>query len=380
MESVIVNILLFILVIGTLTFVHELGHFVAAKIVGAKVFEFALGFGPKLISKKFKGTQYSIRLFPLGGYVKILGDGDPGKEDSKSNPKGNLSKKPKVQQIFVMLAGVTMNILLAILFYYIVLGASGWKLVIGSEFEKFNAMGGELYRERMGDVEYLEVLDGGGAQKAAIPEKGKIVSIQGQDIKNSDEVGLLLWENRGQNVSMEICVDQECKEYLVGVSSEGKVGISLPSNYLVILSYEDNRLIAGPVHLVNTLRLIWIKFGEIINKAQDTGDYTELSNSVSGPVGIYFVIDYFKDFGLIPFLSIMADLSLSLAIVNLLPIPALDGGRVFILTIEGLLRKNLDERVEALIINISFGLLIVLIVFVIIKDIVNIESLKNMFM
>ena len=128
------------------------------------------------------------------------------------------------------------------------------------------------------------------------------------------------------------------------------------------------------------MRLIWIKFGEIINKAQDTGDYTELSNSVSGPVGIYFVIDYFKDFGLIPFLSIMADLSLSLAIVNLLPIPALDGGRVFILTIEGLLRKNLDERVEALIINISFGLLIVLIVFVIIKDIVNIESLKNMFM
>ena len=217
MESVIVNILLFILVIGTLTFVHELGHFVAAKIVGAKVFEFALGFGPKLISKKFKGTQYSIRLFPLGGYVKILGDGDPGKEDSKSNPKGNLSKKPKVQQIFVMLAGVTMNILLAILFYYIVLGASGWKLVIGSEFEKFNAMGGELYRERMGDVEYLEVLDGGGAQKAAIPEKGKIVSIQGQDIKNSDEVGLLLWENRGQNVSMDICVDQDCKEYLVGV-------------------------------------------------------------------------------------------------------------------------------------------------------------------
>ena len=111
MPSFIINILLFILVVSILTFVHELGHFLAAKAVGAKVFEFAIGFGPKLISKKIGETEYSIRLLPLGGYVKILGDGDPGEEKiKKGDAKRDLSKKPKWQQIIVMAAGVTMNI------------------------------------------------------------------------------------------------------------------------------------------------------------------------------------------------------------------------------------------------------------------------------
>ncbi len=138
MPSFIINILLFLLVIGILTFVHELGHFLAAKAVGAKVFEFALGFGPKLISKKIGETEYSIRILPFGGYVKILGDGDPGKEEIKKEDKGrDLSKKPKWQQIIVMLAGVTMNIILGVTIYYIVLFSNGWELILNNEFADF---------------------------------------------------------------------------------------------------------------------------------------------------------------------------------------------------------------------------------------------------
>ncbi len=379
MLSVIVNILLFILVIGTLTFVHELGHFVVAKLVGAKVFEFALGFGPKLVSKKYKGTEYSIRMLPLGGFVKILGDGDPGEEKDESNSKGNLSKKPKYQQAFVMLAGVTMNVILAIIFYYIVLGNSGWKLVLGTEFESFKPVGATVYREKRGDVEYAEVIDGGGAKEANLPASGSIKSIGGEEIEYSDEVGKKLALYKGETTTLNICSEDKCSNYNVKVSEEGKIGISLAHNYLLVLSYEDGKPFAGPAHLLNTLRLIGSKLGEIINTAQDTGDYTELSNSVSGPIGIYFVIDYFKDFGLIPFMSLVADLSLSLAIVNLLPIPALDGGRVVILLVEAIFRKDLDEKVESAIINISFFLLMALILFIMIKDIVNIESIKNMF-
>jgi regulator of sigma E protease len=100
---------------------------------------------------------------------------------------------------------------------------------------------------------------------------------------------------------------------------------------------------------------------------------------VSGPVGIFFLVDYFRTLGWIPFISLIADLSLSLAIMNILPIPALDGGRVLIVAIEGVLHKDLDPKVESIIINISFILLMVFIVFVMIKDIVNIDELKSLF-
>src|SRR5690606_6664000 len=111
---------------------------------------------------------------------------------------------------------------------------------------------------------------------------------------------------------------------------------------------------------INVLKLTGQVLGNLFSEAKETGDYSELSNTVSGPVGIYFVIDYFKTLGIYVFLGIIADLSLSLAVINLLPIPALDGGRAFILLIESIVRKDLNEKVESAIINISFIFLILL--------------------
>ena len=377
--SIFVNILLFLLVISILTFVHELGHFVSAKIIGAKVLEFSLGFGPKLFSKKWRETIYSFRGLPFGGYVKILGDGDPGEEmDSKADSKRDLRKKPKWQQIFVMLSGVTMNILLAISIYYVVLASNGWELVLNSDFKDFKAIGAEVYLEREGDVEY-EIIEGGKASEAKLPEKGFIKSIDNKEIVYMEEVGEYISTKKGETISINICVDEKCSDYVIEVPEEGKIGISLPSNYLVILSYKEHKLFAGFSHIRNSLMLIGKKLGEMIGNARLSGDYSELSNSVSGPVGIYFVIDYFKKFGVIPFLGMIADLSVSLALVNVLPIPALDGGRVLILLLEWIAGKELDEKIETKIINGSFIFLIILILFIIIKDIVNIDSMKELF-
>lgn len=377
--SIFVNILLFLLVISILTFVHELGHFVSAKIIGAKVLEFSLGFGPKLFSKKWRETIYSFRGLPFGGYVKILGDGDPGEEmNSKADDKRDLRKKPKWQQIFVMLSGVTMNILLAISIYYVVLASNGWELVLNSDFKDFKAMGAEVYLEREGDVEY-EIIEGGKASEAKLPEKGFIKSIDNKEIVYMEEVGEYISTKKGETISINICVDEKCSDYVIEVPEEGKIGISLPSNYLVILSYKEHKLFAGFSHIRNSLVLIGKKLGEMIGNARLSGDYSELSNSVSGPVGIYFVIDYFKKFGVIPFLGMIADLSVSLALVNVLPIPALDGGRVMILLLEWIAGKELDEKIETKIINGSFIFLIILILFIIIKDIVNIDSMKELF-
>ncbi len=377
--SIFVNILLFLLVISILTFVHELGHFVSAKIIGAKVLEFSLGFGPKLFSKKWRETIYSFRGLPFGGYVKILGDGDPGEEmNSKADDKRDLRKKPKWQQIFVMLSGVTMNILLAISIYYVVLASNGWELVLNSDFKDFKAIGAEVYLEREGDVEY-EIIEGGKASEAKLPEKGFIKSIDNKEIVYMEEVGEYISTKKGETISINICVDEKCSDYVIEVPEEGKIGISLPSNYLVILSYKEHKLFAGFSHIRNSLMLIGKKLGEMIGNARLSGDYSELSNSVSGPVGIYFVIDYFKKFGAIPFLGMIADLSVSLALVNVLPIPALDGGRVLILLLEWIAGKELDEKIETKIINGSFIFLIILILFIIIKDIVNIDSMKEIF-
>lgn len=379
MLSIILNILLFVFVIGILTFVHELGHFLVAKAIKAKVYEFSLGFGPVLFKKKYKETQYSIRMLPLGGFVKIMGDGDPGKYREIKNDSGNLNNKPKIAQIGVMLAGVTMNILFSIAIYFIVIASMGWKIPLSYDFENFKPVGGTVSREIIGKVQYSEVVEGGSADKAKIPEKGIIRSIEGIELKYTDEIKSLLAKYKGNSVNINICVDDICKDYLVNVTSEGTIGISMSPNYYVVLSYENNKVFSGFAHIINTLSLISDKLGDMFKYAKQTGDYSDLSNSVSGPVGIYFLIDYFKQFGVITFISIMADLSLSLAIVNILPIPALDGGRVLILMIEGVLKKEFNEKAKNLIINISFILLMILVLFIMIKDIINIDNIKNMF-
>ncbi|MBP8978854.1 site-2 protease family protein [Candidatus Dojkabacteria bacterium] len=380
MPSFIINILLFILVIGILTFVHELGHFLAAKAVGAKVFEFAIGFGPKLISKKIGETEYSIRLLPLGGYVKILGDGDPGEEKTKKgDEKRNLSKKPKWQQIIVMAAGVTMNIFLGIVIFYIVLSSNNWELVLNNEFADFKPIGATVSRVREGDVEYSKLIEDGQAKKAGMPESGILRSINGRQVEYSDDVSKMLASKKNEDVILNVCQEDVCTEYTVTTSEEGKIGILLPANYYMSLSYKENKVFSGFAHVLNNFKLIFSKMKDMFSLAKKTGDYSELSNSVSGPVGIYFVIDYFKQFGVIPFLGMIADLSMSLALINILPIPALDGGRIMILLIEWIVGKELDEKVESRIINISFIFLIILILFIIIKDIVNIDSIRNIF-
>ncbi len=376
MLSIVVNILLFIFVIGFLTFVHELGHFLVAKAIKAKVYEFSLGFGPKLISKKYKGTLYCIRVIPLGGFVKILGDGDPGdyeKGENLSRSKNNLNNKPKLLQIAVMLAGVSMNVIFAILFYYIVLGSSNWKTSpIYVDLENINIVGARVEK-----IVGYEAIPEGNADLAGLPTFGVIKEIDGKEVNNVIDISEGI---KGKNSVVLLACNEslaDCREYTVEVDEESKIWVFVSHGY--IMDYNQTRLTAGGAYVINNLKIIGKVLGSMIGDAKETGDYTELSNTVSGPIGIFLLIDYIKTKGIIIFLSLIADLSLSLAIMNLLPIPALDGGRIFILLIEGIFRRDLDERVEAIIINISMGFLIILIVLVMIKDVVNIDNIRNMF-
>lgn len=378
--TIIVNILLLFLVISILTFVHELGHYLAARLVKAKVLDFSIGFGPKIFSKKYKGTLYNLRVLPFGGFCKILGDGDPVKDKEDGKDSGNLKNKSKIAQMFVMLAGVTMNFLLAILLYTVFLSSNEWRMGIGNSFEDFKPVGAKIVRERVSDVPY-EVAQEGGAKESEMYEKGYLVSINEEKIDEYKSLITILEKYKSEEVVVYACNEdgKECGNFNVFVNDENKLGIYTGNNYNVYIDYADKKVFSGVSHSINIVKLSKVALTSLISQAKETGDYSELSNTVSGPIGIYFIIDYFKTLGLVMFLGILADLSLSLAVINLFPLPALDGGRFFILLIESIFRKDLNKKVEEVIINLSFIFLVLFIVFVMIKDIINIEELKTLF-
>ncbi len=376
MLSMVVNIILFVFVIGFLTLIHELGHFLAAKSVGARVYEFSVGFGPKLISKKYGETLYCIRIIPLGGFVKILGDGDPSEYEKEgedlSKSEYNLNNKSKIAQIFVMLAGVCMNILFAIFFYYIILAFNGWRTSpVYVDFSDINVVAADV-EKTLG----YSVLEDGNAIKSGIPEYGVIKGINGVEVSDKDSLTEVI--EGAEEITLLVCdeMEKECGEYPIVVDESGKIGIFLSYGY--ILDYSDHKVFAGPLYLTNNLKIIGRVLSSMLGTAKETGDYSDLSNTVSGPVGIFLLIDSLKTRGLLVFISLVADLSISLAIMNILPIPALDGGRVLIVALEGIFRKDFDEKLKAIVINGSMILLMVLVVLIMIKDVINIDTMKEM--
>ena len=227
MLSVIVNILLFVAVIGILVFVHELGHFLAAKSVKATIHEFSLGFGPKIFSKKKKGILYSIRAIPLGGYVKVAGDGDPEGKDEKKKDKedpNSLDKKSKFAQAWVMSAGVLMNVFLAVAIYFVVLAMNSWQVSLSSDFDDFSPVVGEIYYEKYGELIYNGFSKISGAKDSGMPEEGILKAIDGEELEYSFQISEMLQGKEGENVTVTSCVEDECNNYTVLISDEGYLG------------------------------------------------------------------------------------------------------------------------------------------------------------
>jgi regulator of sigma E protease len=272
-----------------------------------------------------------------------------------------------------------MNIILAVSIYYIILGFSGWVVSLSSDYKDFKPIGAEVSYEKYEDVTYDGFSKNSNAKDAGMPESGVIKKVDGKGIEYTYDLERVLEGKEGSIVKVTICEKNECSDYSVKVSEQGYLGIVVAVNYYVVISYEDSKLTAGFSHLLNILKLSAERISGLFTEAKETGNYSEVANTFSGPVGIYLIIDYFKQFGFWSIISIMADLSLSLAIMNILPIPALDGGRIVILLSESIARKDLNEETEALIINISFCILMVLVAVIFVKDILTIDSLRSMF-
>jgi regulator of sigma E protease len=390
MLSWLVTFLIFALIIGAVVMIHELGHFVAAKISDMKVEEFSFGFGPKLFSKKGKETEYMIKLFPVGGYVKILGEEEEVKDER------SFSQKPVSSRLLVALSGVLMNFVLAVVLFYVVLGVKGFKYEGVPYYEDFQVWFGSQQEKVVYPVTVLDVVEDGGAEKIVKENEIEvpfiIEAVGGQDIETVEELQGALGDYKNKEVAIELYEidengekDEESEEFNVEVNEEGYIGVELAADVRIwAIEYDGgDRYLSGFYHFANMAKANVFILGRLVSQSVEEKTVAPVSESVSGPLGLIVIVDIVKEFGgLIGLIDLVATLNLVLVIMNLIPIPALDGGQTLLMLIEAVRGKPLNKKVERWIVNISMILLFGLMIAVSIKDFFQFgfwESIRNFF-
>ncbi|MDD2489794.1 MAG: RIP metalloprotease RseP [Bacilli bacterium] len=340
-------IIYFLLILGVTIFVHELGHFIFAKKVGIHVYEFALGMGPRLFSFRRSNdeTIYAIRLIPLGGFVQLAGE--EVKDDERIPANKKLQNKTIGQRFITMASGVLFNFLLAIVLLFaigLIYGAPETRPIVGEVPENFPTY------------------------DAGLKEGDMIIRLDGKRVYTWDDV-LLYIEllEPGSPLKFEIkkesgAIDQfTITPILVDEDGESsyKYGISLTNtkNY----------------GFVAAIKFTAIKFITVINSMVQvlfnlfTGNLG--FNNLAGPIGIYSIVNQEVSNGLMNVLYLISFLSINVGFINLLPIPAFDGGRLLFLLIEKIKGSPINPKTENIIHSIGFALLLILMLFITIQDI-----------
>lgn len=329
------TIFIALLVFGLLVVFHEAGHFTIAKLSGIKVHEFAIGMGPRIFKARDKETEYSIRIFPIGGYVKMEG------EDEISLDKRSFSNKPVLTRIAVILAGPLMNFILAILLFSIIFYSIGFATTT-----------------------IRETTLGYPAEKAGIRAGDKIVSINGEQINNWNEIVDII--NSSEDRTLNITLLRDKSENTVQV----KPAINPETNQAVIGITPVLEKSLGKSILESFDRVLFVAKGMLDFFGKLFGGKAS-AEDVVGPVGIIHLVGEAAKTNIYNVLSLAALISVNLGMVNLLPIPALDGGRLVFLFIEALIGKPIAPEKEGFIHFAGFVLLIGLMVFMVYKDIVR---------
>lgn len=375
-NTVVWNIVVLLLILTLLIFVHEFGHFITAKLCGVHVYEFALGMGPKVLGFKRKNdpTEYTLRALPIGGFCQMAGE--ELEDDSNLAKDKFMCNKSKLQRVIILVAGVTMNFITAI----ILLFAIG--MIWGSTEQ----------RSYIGSVE-----ENSPAFKAGITSGDKVVGCNGYSVNTWDKLTVITtMKNKNDYIEYEI-------EHKDGKRETYKL---IPDEYI---SYEDKNIliteentkekilkengwkerdvtigkkigIAAPTEkltgFVASIKYAFRKFANIVIMmlmivwSLITGKIG--LGALSGPVGMYTVVGEVAKFGMANIIYLAAYLSVNLGVLNILPFPAFDGGRVLFVAIEAITRKKVDPKVEAAFHSIGFILLMILMLVITLKDIARI--------
>lgn len=340
----------FILMLGIIVFIHELGHFIWAKKSGVYCYEFSLGFGPKLFSFKRKNdeTLYCLRLIPVGGYVAMAGE---EVDDDKSVPKDKkMYNKPWYKKLVIVLAGVTNNFILGFVVLFLIAliyGSTTTKPIIGI------------------------VAKDSASYEAGFKKGYEILSINGDKVSTWDDVTLKLTLANNEKAQKIVVKTNDGSKKTISITpkkikdKEGNV------SYSYGMGLSDKKYYG----FGNSIKYAGSKFCSIFKsmivtiKALFTGKIG--LNALSGPVGIYSIVGAQSKVGLSGLLYLLAYLSINVGFINLIPFPAFDGYRAVIILIEKITGKKVNAKVDAIVNQIGLYLLFALMIYITIKDILK---------
>ena len=356
MISIFISLLAFIIILSIVVFVHEFGHYIIAIINKVKVDEFAIGYGKEIYGWTDKrGTRWKVCVLPMGGYVKFFGDEDASSSTFDKNKLESLPEEQKKvclyfknvwQRIAVVSAGPIFNYILAVLLFAV--------------FFTFN-----------GTVDFsnkiTQVLKGSPADQAGILVNDRIIKVNDDEVKSFDEIQIAIAlqvddkvnvtiDRNGEILTKEIILDTTEQTPKIGIASNDFVYKKVSILGATIEAFKQTYNISA-----TTLKAL----GQIIIGKRGLDD-------MSGPISIAKYSGEAMKLGIAPMVYFMALISVSLGLMNLLPIPILDGGHLLFYFIEAIRRKPLNEKVETVFNQLGFSLLMFLMIFVTIKDIFGI--------
>jgi regulator of sigma E protease len=360
---VLLTIVVAILILGILIFAHELGHFVSAKKAGVRVEEFGFGFPPRVFSFKRGETVYSLNLIPLGGFVKIYGE-ERDVKDTKS--KFAFYNKPAWQRAIILLAGVFMNLVVAAIFLSIVHGI-GIPTIIEN---------GQEVNAKNIQIQIIEVAKDSPAEAAGIKIGDSIQKLsfgaEALEVKTIEEVQNFISLHIGEEIQVtykrgDETISQKIMPRPNPPEGEGATGIAMAKTGLVSHPWYEAIWLGikttGQM-LVTMVSLFYLLIKTLILKGTMIGE-------VAGPVGIYNMTTHMVKLGWVYVLQFAAILSVNLAILNALPFPALDGGRILFLIIEKIKGKPIKFKTERTANAVGFAILILLMIVVTFRDIIK---------
>lgn len=354
------TIILFVLMLSTIVMVHELGHLLVAKYFGVYCKEFSLGMGPKLFSKKYKETEYSVRAILIGGYVSMVGENDqedPDIERLNIPKERTLNGIAKWKQVLVMFAGIFMNFLLAwIIYSMVILNIGSYTIATKPQIDTI--------QENMPAYN-------SGLMEGDIIIKAELENGMSIEPENNSELSTFLTAFYEGDGSWKITVDRDGKDYVYVI--EPKFNDD-EQRYMIGIGFSNAATEVVDINIINCFKYSIIYMFDMVKMIlvsllalfRGVG-----LNNLSGPIGVYKIVEESVQYGFSYYIELLALISINAAVFNAIPIPAFDGGRAFILLIEVILGRSLPKKVENFILAASWVLILSLIIFVSYNDIVK---------
>ncbi len=343
METVLniaLQILYTVLILSALIFIHEFGHFIAAKACGVRVTEFALGMGPALLKKQGKETLYALRLFPIGGYCAMTGEDEEIADDPRA-----MRNKPVWQRMIIVLSGALMNFILGVVLVAIIVCAKPIASTVVAQFDESAT-----------------------SPSCGLQVNDEIIAVNGERISGYSEMATVFSRCYNED-TVSLTVLRNGQEVLLPEVTFPTEQIDEDLFYPVVdfLVYRAEK--TPGVIIKNIFTQTGAYLTSMFNGLADMITGRVSLKYVSGPIGISSVISEAASYGWSSLMSVAALISLNLCIMNLLPLPALDGGRFFCMVIEAVIRRPIPAKIEGIIHAVGLVLLLALMIVIAFKDV-----------